>query len=457
MINTVTIIGAGQVGTSIALALAQAAPHIRVTMHDINQSTPDLVKERFDGLKISHDFVCFATSAKDAAAASELVILATPLSAMGPIVSEIKDSLGVGTILTDTGSAKGQAIAEITAALGDTYVPYVPAHPGNGSQGSGPLTGKPDSILGGNSWMFLIEEKGHHAATSPAHGLVREFWESAGVQVAVTDATTHDKFFGTCSHFEHFAAFAFLNLGRDDPARLETYAAGGTGFRNFTRVAISAMQDNQASALVAMWRPIFEQNRDKILESAENFKQHFAQMMTLVARKDRTGLVSLLTEARDFRQSVKDSEPRENILGELVDTGAVLEGTRAQFNARALTNLHTNLLLPLAISCAQTLNARDVDPELVVGKANPSFRDGTALSLNDPEYVADLLLAHQDAFITEAVCYKFELQDSIEALASGNWDQVEADILSAQTIRNPLPGPRKGKDVRSDYMMLTVA
>ena len=457
MISTVTILGSGQVGTSIAAALAQAVPHIRVTMQDIDATTPDLVRARFAELKIPDSSISFTASAREAAAASDLVILATPLSAMGPLVTEIKDSLGIGTILTDTGSAKEQAIATITAALGDTYVPYVPAHPGNGSQGSGPLTGKPDSILGGNSWMFLIEEKGPAPVSHLAHTLVREFWESAGVQVAVTSAETHDKFFGTCSHFEHFAAFAYLNLARDEPSRLATHAQGGTGFRNFTRVAISVLQDNQPSALVAMWRPIFEQNRDKILDSAENFKQHFAQLMVLVARKDRDGLVDLLSQARDFRQSVKDNEPRENILGELADAGAVLGGARPQFNASALINLHINLLLPLAISCAQTLNARDVDPDLVTGKANPSFRDGTALSLNDPGYVADLLLDHQDAFISEAVCYKFELQDAIEALATGDWAQVEADILSAQNIRNPLSGPRKGKDVRAEFMLPKVA
>lgn len=450
MITSVAIIGSGQVGTSIALALAQNAPHISVSMTDADSSAPSLVMQKFHDLDLNPGHIRFTETAPDAVAGSDLVIIATPLSEMGKVAASIKDSLGIGTIVTDTGSAKAKAIGLITEALAGSGNPYVPAHPGNGSAGSGASTASPGNILGANSWMFLIDTPEQKNGLSGAHNIVRAFWENAGVQVTQTDAATHDKFFGICSHLEHMIVFSYLNMSRHIPGMKESFANAGTGFRNLTRIASSAHTPGKPSALVQMWRPIFEQNKEQMLQGLDNFQDHFDQLSDAVASYDRDALVRMLSAAHTFRSSVKDPEPRENLAGELADSR---NGLQPHQGGRERDHVLHNVLLPVAIAYAQSMNARDLNPALVQDKANPSFRDGTALMLNQPEEVADLLLGYSTSFIQLASTFQAKLDRFGRAVQDGQWDEVKTGIFEAQTIRTPLPGPRKNKDTREQFLL----
>ena len=148
----------------------------------------------------------------------------------------------------------------------------------------------------------------------------------------------------------------------------------------------------------------------------------------------------MLKEAHDFRKTVKDPEHRESLEGEYADV-------------KSATHIADNLLIPVAIAYAQSLNARDLNANLVRNKANPSFRDGTALMLNDPEAVADLLLKNSAEFHMKASAFQAKLDQFGRAIYEGKWDEVKANILSAQQIRTPLAGPRKGADTRESFRL----
>lgn len=450
MITSVSIIGEGQVGTSIAAMLAQKAPHIAVSMTDVDATAPALVAQKFHSLGLNPDHIRFTDTAAEAVAGSDLVIIATPLSAMGSVVASIKDSLGVGTIVTDTGSAKAKAIEIITGGLAGTGIPYVPAHPGNGSQGSGPLTASPGNILGANSWMFLIDTPDQKSGISGAHTLVRNFWESAGVQVTQTDAETHDKFFGICSHLEHLLLFSYLNMAQNVHGMKESFTHAGTSFLNVTRTAICHTEPGKESALVQMWSSIFEQNSNPILDGLDNFQDHLDRLADAVAAGNHNDLVKMLGEAHAFRSTINDPEFREDLDGERYDSKA---GLLAHEGSKGAEHIAHNLLVPVAIAYAQALNARDLNPDLVRGKANPTFRDGTALMLNKPEDLADLLLEHSTSFIQMTASFQAKLDQFGRAIYEGKWEEVKANILAAQAERTPLPGPRKNADTREQYRL----
>jgi prephenate dehydrogenase len=104
------------------------------------------------------------------------------------------------------------------------------------------------------------------------------------------------------------------------------------------------------------------------------------------------------------------------------------------------------------------MNARDVNAELVRGKANPSFRDGTALMLNQPDEVADLLLKNSQAFIYMTAAFQTSLDQFGRAVHEGNWDEVDARILSAQLTRTGLNlPPVKNADTRPQYLLAPVS
>jgi prephenate dehydrogenase len=463
VIRRVSIIGSGQIGTSIALALVQTAPHIPISMTDIQAATLDLVKIKFQEAGLSSDRIVFQQSAKEAVAKeavakeavdSNLVILATPISMFGPVIRDIKPVIKPGTIITDVGSAKMQAISTINEALSGTGIPYVPAHPGNGCQGNGPLSARAENILGPTSWMFLVHDKRKDAALSPAISAVRDFWKNVGVQVTETDPMTHDRFFGTCSHLQHAIAFSMMNMARHDEHLLNVFRSGGTIFRNLTRLAISPQKEGQSSALVHMWQPIFMQNKNMILNSARNFMTHFKSIVDLAANKDLDGLARVLEIAHNFRRNVHDPEQRENILGEIADIKASGSNLCQQFDQQALSKLHVNLLLPIVIANAQALNAHDVNADLVQGKANPSFRDGTAACLFNPDYAACLLTSHYEALQQSVSKFQESMTHFMGHLRKDNNEGIADFIQSAQDLRTPLPGARKGPSTRKQYLLL---
>lgn len=457
-IQTVSIIGVGQIGTSIAAALTTNSPALKINMYDVDRAQADLLKTRFQELGLTSDHISFSDNAAQAAAEGDIVILATPISTFGSVVTEIKDALKPGSILTDIGSAKEMAIANITAALGVSPVPYIPAHNGNGSQGSGPLTGSPGNILGANSWMFIIDRPQETAAEQAAKTRLIDFWKSAGVQVTTTDAATHDRFFGTCSHFQHLVAFRLLDMsGIDEQTNIPgTYSHSGTAFRNLTRVAISTKKAGQPSPLVKMWEPILQQNGAKVCLAMDGFIGHLDRLSGLAKAGDKDGLLALLTEAHEFRKSIKDLEPRESISGEFSDqadyvVAACLDDEPIMAQVEKYTN--ETQLLTFAIAVAQTLNARDGDENLVRDKANPSFRDGTAACLYDPSHMCKVLLGNAPELERQCSELKAGLQASRTAIEQGNKESLESLIERARSARTHIPGPRKGRDVRPEFMI----
>lgn len=463
MINHISILGTGQVGTSIALALSQTAPHLKISMYDCDQATPDLVRTRFQELGIKTDSLSFATTPENAVKDSDLVILATPLNVMGDLTRRILPALSPSVILTDTGSAKEEAIKTITTALRGSGIAYVPAHPGNGSQGSGPLTGSPGNILGANSWMFIIEEPGQTDEDFPAQKTLREFWQGAQVQVATTDAVKHDQFFGTCSHLQHAIAFSLLNARSVNPVSRETLKESGTAFLNLTRMAMGKLAPGQASAVAAMWQPIFTQNQHNIVTAGSKFMSYFDYLVASVKADERAEIIKSLNYSHDVRKAMHDPEPREDIGGEISDIARATDPQpgkatlRDVFGYQAINDLYVNLLMPIALAHAQTLNARDVDVALVSGKANPSFRDGTAAALFDPTYAAHLLLEHKDAFLQAASDFRQQLTMLLKHIEKKDIACINAAIVNAQEVRNEMPGPRKGDAVRAENLMLKVA
>lgn len=447
MIHSVAILGSGQVGTGVALLLASEAPHLSVKLSDINPDTYDQVRAKFAAEGVSLDTISFAQSAPEAVTMCDLVIAAPPPDKVAEVAEAVKVYMLPHAIFTDVASVKGAVIEDTRAALAGSTVRYVPAHPGNGSQGRGPESASKGNIKGPNSPMFLIDD---NVTPQDALKTVEAFWSDLGVRTVKTDAQAHDRYFGTCSHFQHLLVFSLLNMARTNPDLAPAFRAGGTAFRNLTRVAISPVKDTGESALVKMWVPIFALNRDNILEAAKRFVDNFDDLAQAVLDDDTEETRELMSLSRSFRTGISETEPRETLQGEWDDALATLRQPSETLNT---SNVMGTVILPLLIAHAQTLNAMDAAENIVKANANPSFRDGTALCLNNNFESAAFLENYADCLRTAMDAFQTEIQSMVNALQDGDWDKLAADILSAQMIRNTMPGPRKGANVRPEYTL----
>ena len=281
-LKRVAIIGVGLIGGSLALAWRRAEPG--TTVVGVDRDAEAL--ERAVGLGVID---IAADSVTDAVRGADLVVIAVPVRAVGPVLHDVALSLDAGAIVTDVGSTKADVVETAREELRGLFPRFVPAHPISGRELSGVDAATPDLFRGARVVMTPTAETARDAVDR-----VRTVWEAAGGRVSELDAAEHDRIFAAVSHLPHMLAFALVSeiTSRPDAADLFGFAAGG--FRDFTRIAASSPE---------MWRDIALQNRAALLEELDRYGARLAVFRELIAKGDGPGLQRLMAEARNARHA----------------------------------------------------------------------------------------------------------------------------------------------------------
>ncbi len=280
MIQRLTLIGAGLIGGSFALALRAAFPGLQVTLFDHNAEHAAQAVAQGLGQRA-------ATSLADAVLHADLVMLAVPVGALPALFADLAPLLDAHTVLTDVGSTKADVLAAAAAALGAALPRFVPGHPISGAERSGPGAAQAGLYRGRRVVLCPSD------VTDPsAIALVQSLWERTGAEVHVLTAAQHDAVFAAVSHLPHLLSFALVDAlaARDNGALLFSYAAGG--FRDFTRIAASHP---------AMWRDIALANRDALLAELDAYQAALARLRAQVAEGNAVELEATFQRARAAR------------------------------------------------------------------------------------------------------------------------------------------------------------
>ena len=126
---------------------------------------------------------------------------------------------------------------------------------------------------------------------------VTEMWRRAGSTLEVMDAAKHDKVVAIVSHLPHLIAFTICStaddLAQETQDNILRFAA--SGFRDFTRIAASD---------VAMWRDIFLNNREALLEMLARFTED-SQALGRAVRWGEAGFIEdRIQRGRKVRRSL---------------------------------------------------------------------------------------------------------------------------------------------------------
>lgn len=282
----IAIIGLGLIGSSIAHAARRGKLAGEIAGHDASAEV--LERARTVGFCDSlHADIGGAV--KDAA----LVILCAPVGATKSIAAEIGPHLAEGAILSDVGSVKGAVIRDVGPFV-PKGVHFIPAHPIAGTEFSGPEAGFA-SLFDGR-WAILTPVPGSDAE---AVEKLKVFWQGLGSQVDVMDAAHHDLVLAITSHLPHLIAYNIVGTAHD----LERVTEGevikysASGFRDFTRIAASDP---------TMWRDVFLNNREAVLEVLGRFNEDLSQLQRAVRNGDGQTLFDLFTRTRAIRRAIID-------------------------------------------------------------------------------------------------------------------------------------------------------
>lgn len=289
MFDRIAIIGAGLIGASAALAAREAGAAKTVVLFDADAS----VRERARNIGLGE----IAESAEAAVRGAGLVVLATPVGALAEAMAAVSPALEPGAIVTDVGSVK-RAVAEALAPLAPPNVFLIPGHPIAGTEHSGPEAGFASLFQG--RWHILTPLADARPDYAAAVEKLAAFWRALGADVEVMSPERHDVVLAVTSHLPHLIAFNIVAMAED----LETVTEGevvkysASGFRDFTRIAASDP---------TMWRDVFLNNRDAVLEVLGRFSEDLAALQRAIRWGEGETLYDLFDRARRMRREVIDA------------------------------------------------------------------------------------------------------------------------------------------------------
>jgi cyclohexadieny/prephenate dehydrogenase len=284
--DRLAIIGTGLIGSSIAWAAKKQGVVKTVVATARSEKTRKRVVE------LGFADVVVDTNAL-AAMDADCVILCVPVGKCGEIAKEIASALKPGAIVSDVGSVKSAIIRDMAPHLPKT-VHLVPAHPVAGTEHSGPDSGFAE--LFENRWCVLTPPKGVDAA---AIEKMKAFWQAIGSNVEIMDAAHHDLVLAITSHLPHLIAYNIVGTAADleTGTRSEVIKFSAGGFRDFTRIAASDP---------TMWRDIFLNNKDAVLEMLGRFNEDLSQLTRAIRNGDGDALFDSFTRTRAIRRSIID-------------------------------------------------------------------------------------------------------------------------------------------------------
>lgn len=284
LFGRLAVIGPGLIGSSILRAVRTAGIARTLVTSDANAD----VRARAREIGLADEV---ADTSADAARDADIVIICVPVGAIAAVAADIAGSLKPGAIVSDVGSVKASVVDKVSPLL-PPGVHLIPAHPVAGTEYSGPDAGFATLFV--NRWSIITPPEG---ADTQAVAQVSALWEAMGANVELMTAPHHDLVLAITSHVPHLIAYNIVGTAADleEVTRSEVMKFSAGGFRDFTRIAASDP---------TMWRDIFLNNKDAVLEMLGRFNEDLAALARAIRWGDGDALFELFTRTRAIRRTI---------------------------------------------------------------------------------------------------------------------------------------------------------
>jgi cyclohexadieny/prephenate dehydrogenase len=279
------LLGIGLIGSSVArIAKERGDLAAEIVVNARTQKTLDRVVELGFADRVELD-------PARAVEGADCVMLCAPVGAFAALAEAIGPSLAPGAVLTDVGSTKVSVLRDVGPFVPEG-VHFVPGHPLAGTEYSGPDSGFTTLFQG--RWTLLTPPPGTDEA---AVEKVAELWRRCGSMIERMEPTHHDRVLAIVSHLPHLLAFTICGTADDlaEETRREVTNFAASGFRDFTRIAASDP---------VMWRDIFLNNREALLEMLARFMEDAQAMARAVRWGDAAYIEDKVERGRKIRRGL---------------------------------------------------------------------------------------------------------------------------------------------------------
>ncbi|MDT7832422.1 prephenate dehydrogenase [Flavobacteriaceae bacterium S356] len=240
-------IGVGLIGGSFALDIQEHYSDAQIFGIDANESHLQEAKE----LGVIHH-----TASYEDLPNADVVIAAIPVDAAMEVIPKVLDLCNDNTLVFDVGSTKSK-IAQVVKNHPKRRN-FLATHPIAGTEFSGPkaaLKGlyrnKTNIICEVEKTAFKLQER------------ALEIFQKMGMRIRYMDVVSHDKHIAYVSHLSHISSFMLgKTVIEKEKNERDIFDMAGSGFESTVRLAKSSP---------AMWTPIFEQNKENVIETLEEY------------------------------------------------------------------------------------------------------------------------------------------------------------------------------------------
>ena len=260
------IIGIGLIGGSMAMDLKTMIEGIEVFGIDSNK------KHANQALEIG---IIDSIGTLDNVVEADRVILSIPVKESLGLLPKLLDQLHSDALLWDVGSTKEQ-LCELIANHSKRDQ-FLAAHPIAGTEFSGPQAAQ-RNLFNGKPQILCESNKTRPDLLTWAKQTFREM----GMYLRFMEAAEHDKHMAYVSHLSHISSFM---LGKTVLEKEEDenniFDLAGSGFESTVRLAKSSPE---------MWTPIFEQNKENVIEILNAYIKNLEHFKKLLENDDYKSL-----------------------------------------------------------------------------------------------------------------------------------------------------------------------
>lgn len=277
----VVVIGVGLIGGSMARDIRKSYPNSSIVGMD--QSTAHLEQALALGL--------IDTIGDDKSLeAAELVILGIPVDAAVKALPNILDNVNDEAVVLDVGSTKSLICNSVKEHPKRRN--FLACHPIAGTEFSGPnaaieglYDGKTNIICEVEKTAFKLQEK------------ALDVFGKLGMRIRYMNPDAHDKHIAYVSHLSHISSFMLgKTVIEKEKNERDIFDMAGSGFESTVRLAKSSP---------SMWTPIFEQNKENVVETLNEYIQNLEEFKQKLIKNDFGGIYKEMDDTNKIKEILK--------------------------------------------------------------------------------------------------------------------------------------------------------
>lgn len=276
----IAIIGLGLIGGSLGLALKRAMGNGIMVIGFARRPETAAMAERIGAVDRT------ASTIGNAVQGADIVILATPVTAMEGLFRDMAGHLSRSTIVSDVGSTKAQIIEWAQKHLPREAV-FIGGHPMTGKESSG-IEQADAGLFKDAVYCLTPPANANREAVESLEALIR----AIGARPIVLDAALHDRLVAGVSHLPLLLSVALTSTLGHSPLWPEMAALAASGYRDTTRLASG--DPDLHYGICATNREAIARWMDQYLEEIKELRRRLLD--------DPGSLLEALRDAREIRE-----------------------------------------------------------------------------------------------------------------------------------------------------------